>query len=83
MTIDVITPRKIEFQGEVKIISLPTFMGQISILEGHAPLISVLKPGRLRLKTPKEEFSLDVEGGVFLVSQNKATLLLKDFNLNS
>ncbi|MDD5144570.1 MAG: hypothetical protein PHW72_00320 [Candidatus Pacebacteria bacterium] len=81
MKVEIITPQKIEFQDEVKSIGLPTMMGRISVLRNHIPLISVLKPGRVKIKTLKGEISFEAEGGILMFRQNKLTLLLKNFNL--
>ena len=79
MKVEVLTPRKIEFQGEADDVILPTLLGEIAVLSYHAPLISVLKPGRIRIKTKKEEIVIQADGGVLQVSENSATILLKNF----
>lgn len=81
MKVEVITPRKIEFQDEAQVLILPTLMGEISVLPSHAPLVSVLKQGRLKIKTKEKEFVLQIEGGVLEVIGNQATILLKNFNI--
>ncbi len=80
MHVEVLTPRKIEFQGEADNIILPTLSGEIAVLSQHAPLISVLKPGRIRIKTKKEEIIIQADGGVLQVLENSATILLKNFH---
>ena len=82
MQVEVLTPRKIEFQDEAEVIILPTQMGEISVLPKHAPLVSVLKAGRIKIRTKKEEIVLEIEGGVLEVVGNSATILLKNFNIH-
>jgi F-type H+-transporting ATPase subunit epsilon len=81
MKVEVLTPRKIEFQGEADDVILPTLSGEIAVLSLHAPLISVLKPGRIRIKTKGEEIVIQAEGGVIQVAENSATILLKNFHV--
>jgi F-type H+-transporting ATPase subunit epsilon len=80
MKLEVLTPKKIEFQDEAQDVILPTIDGEISILDRHASLISVLKPGRIRIKTKGKEIILDIDGGILEVSGNSAIILLKNFN---
>ncbi|MFH1894543.1 MAG: hypothetical protein ABH813_01410 [Patescibacteria group bacterium] len=93
MKVEILTPRKIEFQGEADSIILPTMSGEIAVLSQHAPLISVLKPGRIKIKTlstlptgqagggqaKKEEIIIQADGGILQVAENSATILLKNF----
>jgi F-type H+-transporting ATPase subunit epsilon len=79
--LEVLTPKKIEFQGEVLEIILPTMAGEISVLPQHAPLVSVLKSGRIKIKTKKEEIIIQIDGGILQVAENSATVLLKNFQI--
>lgn len=79
MKLEVLTPRKIEFQDEVKSIVLPTLLGEISVLPQHTPLVSVLKPGRIKITTAEKEIILEIDGGILRVAENSATILLKNF----
>jgi len=79
MRVEILTPRGREFMGEANVLILPTLLGQISVLPHHADLISVLKPGIMKIRTPKEEISKNIEGGILEISQNNATILLKRF----
>jgi F-type H+-transporting ATPase subunit epsilon len=80
MEVKILTPRKIEFDGEAEIIVLPTLSGEIAVLPQHTPLISVLKPGRMKVKSKTQEIILDIDGGVLQVSGNSAVVLLKNFS---
>jgi F-type H+-transporting ATPase subunit epsilon len=88
MKVKIVTPRKIEFEGEAENIVLPTLQGEIAVLPRHAALISVLKPGRIKMTLrrgsgqEKEEATIQIEGGVLQVLENSATILLKNFNIS-
>ncbi|MDO8424357.1 MAG: ATP synthase F1 subunit epsilon [bacterium] len=77
--LEVLTPRGLEYKGEAEYLILPTLSGEISVLPQHIPLISVLKPGRMRIKTKTEEILKEIEGGILEVAENKMTILLKKF----
>lgn len=79
MNIEVLTPRKIELKEEADCVVLPTLAGEIAILPNHASLISVLKPGKIRIKNRDKENLFEIEGGVAEVSENSVVILLKRF----
>ncbi len=51
MHLDIITPDKTIFSGEVNLVQLPGKDGSFEILPKHAPLISVLKAGKIKIQT--------------------------------
>lgn len=79
MEVEILTPKGLEFQGEADILILPTLAGEISVLPRHTSLISVLKPGMMKIRTEKEEILKEIEGGIIEVSGNRAAILLKRF----
>lgn len=60
----IITPEKIIHTGAVDSVSVPTFEGEITVLEHHMPLISAVRVGVLRVKHGKEESFMAVDGGI-------------------
>jgi F-type H+-transporting ATPase subunit epsilon len=81
MKVEILTPRKIEFQDEAEVLILPTQVGEISVLPRHAAMVSVLKAGRIKIVSKGKETVLEIEGGVLEVKEDKATILLKNFNV--
>lgn len=79
MEVEVLTPKGLEFKGEAICLILPTLAGEISVLPQHVPLLSVLKSGRMRIKTKTEEIVREIEGGILEVAGSKMTILLKRF----
>lgn len=71
------TPEKIVFEDEIDQITLPTKMGEITILSNHIPLVSFLMPGEILIKKGKEEIPLAVSGG-FLEFANNQLVILAD-----
>ncbi len=76
MKLEIITPDKLVFTGEVSLVQLPGIDGSFEILNKHAPLISVLKKGNVKIKDDqgKEQF-FEVNGGVVEVLKNKVLIL--------
>ena len=69
LQLSIVSPEKILFDGEVKIVTLPGTMGSFSILPAHAPIVSSLKAGRLSYTTVEgEEHSMDIQGGFIELS---------------
>lgn len=77
MQVEIITPDKEIFKGEAVLIQLPGIDGSFEILNNHAPLISALKAGKIKIKKSKDskdEF-FEVKGGVIEVLKNKVLIL--------
>jgi F-type H+-transporting ATPase subunit epsilon len=70
-----VTPARTLFEKEVERVIIPTTSGQITVLPHHAPLVSVLAPGELLVKTAKEEFPVVVSGGVLDMFNNTLVIL--------
>ncbi len=79
MDLEIITPKGIEFAGKANKIVLPTASGEIAVLRDHAPLISVLKAGKIRVSGAQKDFEKEIEGGILEVEKRKIVILLKKF----
>ena len=75
MKVEIITPETTLFEGEAEEVQLPGSDGSLGILNNHAPLITTLKKGKLRVKNAGKEESFDVNGGTVEVNTNKVTIL--------
>lgn len=73
--LQVVTPEKIAFEGEIDQISLPTKHGQITILPKHISLVSTIIGGELIIKNGKEETLLAVYGGFVEVRKNQVRVM--------
>ena len=74
--IEIVTPQKIHFSGEVVSVTAPGESGQFQILKNHAPLLSSLTKGKVKLAlADRSEQSFSILDGFFEVSNNKAILL--------
>jgi len=76
MRLEIITPSNTLFTGEVSLVQLPGIDGLFEILKSHAPLVSALKEGRVKVVDDQnQEQFFDIRGGVVEVSKDKVLLL--------
>ncbi len=75
LKVDFMTPGGPVFSGEATAVQAPGAEGLFTILDGHAPFISTLTKGRVKITTGGEEKIFEVGGGVAEVLKNRVTLL--------
>ncbi len=76
MTVDILSPESTLYSGEATYVFLPGSNGSLGVLNRHAPLISSLKRGVLRVKdTAGKEHRFEVNGGTVEVLNNKVIIL--------
>ena len=75
MRLDIITAEKLVYSDEVSSVVAPGAAGQLGILPNHAPLLTSLKPGELKVLKEGEESNIAVSGGFLEVLQNVVTIL--------
>ncbi|MEQ8303285.1 MAG: ATP synthase F1 subunit epsilon [Cyclobacteriaceae bacterium] len=75
MHLEIITPEKKIFEGEVTIATFPGADGSFQILNNHAPLVSLLKEGVVEYKSKEASNKIKITGGVVEVLKNKVILL--------
>jgi len=79
MTLEILTPERKVFSGDVYGVQLPGTSGLFEVLEKHAPLISSLKSGRLKiLKDKWNPLSFfEIQSGFVEVLNNRITVLVE------
>ena len=75
MHLEILTPEKKIFEGDVVIATFPGADGSFQIMDHHAPLISLLKEGVVEYKSKDKQDHLKISGGVVEVLNNKVILL--------
>jgi F-type H+-transporting ATPase subunit epsilon len=76
MKLDIITPDKKLYSGEVKSVVLPGSEGSFGILNNHAAMISTLIKGRIKVTEANQSTqTFDINGGVVEVFRNTITVL--------
>jgi len=83
LTVKVITPDKIVWDEQVQEVILPSNTGQLGVLPGHAPLLTVLDIGVMRVRGAKDWFSIAVMGGFAEIEKNEVKVLVNSAQLGS
>lgn len=77
MYLTIITPEKELFSGKVKSVKLPGTIGQFEVLNGHAPIVSSLQKGEVRVITDSgEKVFFPIEQGFVEVLRNEVSVLI-------
>lgn len=75
MQLEIITPDKTVFEGEVESATFPGSKGTFQVLKNHAAIISSLEKGKVTYVTGNKKHEITVTGGIVEVLQNKIVLL--------
>jgi len=79
MNLEILTPEKKLFSGEVFGVQLPGTTGLFEVLDKHAPLVSALKSGRVKVLKDKNNHLAyyEIQGGFVEVLNGKTTVLVE------
>ncbi|MCB0397938.1 MAG: ATP synthase F1 subunit epsilon [Flavobacteriales bacterium] len=76
MDLQIVTPDANLYSGEASMVEVPGTNGKFQVLNNHAPIISTLTKGQVRIKgADNKEQSFAIDGGVIEVLNNKVTVL--------
>jgi F-type H+-transporting ATPase subunit epsilon len=78
MTVEIITPEKQIFFGETTAVRLPGEAGLFEVLNNHAPIISTLTKGKIRVISGGETLFFEISGGVVEVLKNRVQALVEE-----
>ena len=78
MLLEILTPERKIFSGDVFGVQLPGITGLFEVLDKHAPMVSALKAGKLKiLKDKTSTSSYNIQSGFVEVLNNKTTVLVE------
>jgi F-type H+-transporting ATPase subunit epsilon len=72
LTVAVVSPEKTVFEGTAQSVVAPAFDGEVGIMPGHAPLLTLLGEGTLRIGN---DVKLHVKGGFMQVADNQVRVV--------
>ena len=72
---DIVTQERVVFSGQVDMVIAPGSEGEMGILPNHAPLLTTLDYGELRVKVGSQEQFFAIGGGVLEVAPDHVTVL--------
>lgn len=76
MKLEIYTPDKTVFEGEIDSVTVPGTSGSFEVLKGHAPIISTLENGNVIVRaSDKTGSTFSIKGGVVEVLQDKVIVL--------
>lgn len=76
MLLEIVTPDKEVFNGEITLATFPGSEGLFGVMENHAPMIATLRAGKIKVvESNKNEQFFQVKGGVVEVNHNKIIVL--------
>jgi F-type H+-transporting ATPase subunit epsilon len=83
MKLDILTPEKTLFSGEVSSVTLPGTLGVFTLLPDHAPMISsLLSSGKIAYERQGKREELEIGGGFVEVLKNQVTVCTEKPNSN-
>ncbi len=75
LKVSVISPEKVLFEGDVDAVTAPAFDGEVGILTSHAPMMTLLGKGTLKLGTDGSAGRFQVEGGFLQVVEDRVRVV--------
>lgn len=75
MRLEIVTAERLVYSEDVNVLVAPGIDGELGILPNHAPLLTVLQPGEIRVDKDGQETYMAVSGGFLEVLGNKVTIL--------
>jgi F-type H+-transporting ATPase subunit epsilon len=80
MNIVVLTPEKEVYTGEAKAVNVPGTSGQFEVLNGHAPIVSSLMTGKVKLTLVDDSIkTFAIDRGFIEVLRNEVSLLVQGY----
>jgi F-type H+-transporting ATPase subunit epsilon len=83
LQLEIVTPEKLAYSDEVDSVQLPGSEGELGVLPNHAPLVSTLGAGELRLRKGGQEESFAIVGGFLQVLPDKVVVMAETADMAS
>jgi F-type H+-transporting ATPase subunit epsilon len=74
MILEIVSPEATLFKGEVTSVSLPGVNGSFQMLNNHAPIVSILKQGKIKIEAPSFKFDKEIANKFTKVNEQVYTL---------
>jgi F-type H+-transporting ATPase subunit epsilon len=81
LLLEIVTPERLAYSGEVDSVQLPGSEGELGVLPHHAPLVSTLGVGELRIRKGTSEESFAIIGGFLQVRPDKVVVMAETADL--
>ena len=77
LNLRIVSPEKVEFEGQVERLVVPGTSGEFEILTDHAPIISTLESGRIVFFDSEGEHEVSTTGGFVEVQKNNVNVCVE------
>ena len=77
LKLKIVSPERVEFNGEAEVVKVPGLMGMLEILSNHAPIISALQQGIVEFETNEGRKELSITGGFVEVQKNDVNICVE------
>ena len=74
MILEIVSPEATLFSGEVTSVTIPGVDGSFQILNHHAPIVSILKQGTIKIAAPSFKFNKEVKDKFVRINEQNYTL---------
>ena len=81
IAIDIVTPDRVVFHDEIEILIAPALDGLLGILPGHAPLVTGVKIGMVKIRKNGQELFIATSGGILEVRPDQISLVVSTAEL--
>ncbi len=75
LRLEIVTAERVVYSEDVDVLLAPGVVGELGVLPRHAPLLTIMQPGEIRVDKDGEQSFIAVSGGFLEVIGNKATIL--------
>lgn len=75
LKVSVVSPERTLFEGDAESVVAPAFDGEVGILTHHAPMLTLLGNGRLRVRTAGNERQFTIAGGFLEVADDRVRIV--------
>jgi F-type H+-transporting ATPase subunit epsilon len=83
LTLEIVTPERLAYSDTVDAVVLPGSEGELGVLPHHAPLVSMLGVGELRIRKDGAEESFAIVGGFIQVRPDKVVVMAETADMAS
>lgn len=78
MEFKVVTPHGVVYEDTIQKVTIPTQAGEITVLESHAPLVSMVVPGEMNIHKEDHVVNLAVSGGIVEIRRTGEVYIMAD-----
>jgi len=84
LDVDLVAPDRTVWKGEARMVTAPAAEGQLGILQGHSPVLAILRPGSVTIRpTVGEAFEAQVTGGFLSVDSDVVRIVADSVEVGS